>query len=119
MIYVLALIISVCLASAQGLWGSVVKKIVHDNPQVGNVSLIIGVFSSSKFWIGTVLYGVSTVLYFLLLSRAKFFGVQMTMTGVAIVSAILISHFFFKESISVINATGIVCIIIGIILVTK
>ena len=118
MIYVLAIIISACLASGQALWGTAVKHITKTDPSVGSFQLIAQVLSSPKFWAGATLYVISTVLYFLLLSKAKFFMVQITMTGVAILMAVLISYFLFHESMSLANFAGILFVIVGIILVT-
>ena len=118
MIYVLALIISGCLASAQALWGSAVKAIAAHHSHIGGIQLLLKMLATSKFWIGACLYGISTVVYFVLLSKARFFSVQLTMTGVAVIMSILIAHFFFHEQITSLNIVGVFFVLIGIIFVT-
>lgn len=81
--------------------------------------LIIKMFQSPKFWIGALLYGLSTVIYFLLLSKAKFFSVQLTMTGVAVLVSVAISYFFFHENVTVLNLVGVAFVLAGIVLVTR
>lgn len=119
MIYILAAIISASLATAQALWGSAVKTISNNIKNPGVVELVFQMLHTYKFWIGAVLYVFSTALYFVLLSKAKFFSVQITMTGVAAVMAILISTLVFQEKITVVNALGIVLIFVGVFLIMQ
>lgn len=118
MIYILALLITLCLSTAQALWASTVKSITSAN-RVEIPELIISVIKFPRFWIGALLYVLSIGIYFILLSKAKFFSVQITMTAVAIIMSVLISHFFFKEYISGTNIAGIILVMAGIVLVTR
>lgn len=119
MVYLLAIAIAASLASAQALWGSAVKKITQTISSPTVVELVLLMVQNYRFWIGAFLYAFSTVLYFLLLSKAKFFSVQVTMTGVAIVMALLISYFFFQEKISLINLIGVLLIFCGVLMVMQ
>lgn len=119
MIYILAAIISASLATAQALWGSAVKAISAKIQSPGVIELIANMIQNWKFWAGAGLYVMSTGLYFMLLSKAKFFSVQITMTGVAAVMAILISTLVFQEKITLVNVAGIVLIFIGVYLIMQ
>ena len=117
MIYILALLISTCLIAGQSLWGSAVKQIAPLGSNVGTVDLISKLIQSPKLWLGALFYIVGTFFYFLLLSKAKFFSIQITMTGLAIIFSVLISYFFFKEAVTLPNLVGIILVLIGIFLV--
>lgn len=117
MIYILALLISLCLIAGQSLWGSAVKQIAPLGSNVGNIELLTRLLQSPRLWIGAMFYVVGTILYFLLLSKVKFFSIQITMTGLAIIMSIAISYFFFNESISVPNMIGIILVLLGIVMV--
>lgn len=119
MIYILALIISASLSTGQALWGSAVKSIAGSSSNIGNVQLVLEMLKTYKFWLGAALYLLSTVVYFILLSKAKFFSVQLTMTGVAIIVSVLTSYFFFHEHITLLNLLGVLFVIGGIVLVTS
>ncbi len=119
MTYILALLISTCLIFGQGLWGSAVKKIAPLGTHVGSVELLTKLVHSPKLWLGGLFYALGTVLYFLLLSRVKFFSVQLTMTGLAIIFSVAISYFLFKEPVSIANAIGIIFVLAGIFLVMR
>lgn len=119
MIYILALLISICLILGQSLWGSAVKKISPVGRNVPFIEVLSGVLASPKFWLGAFFYGTGTLIYLLLLSKVKFFSVQISMTGLAIIFSVLISHFIFKESITVVNFIGIVLVLSGILLVMR
>ena len=119
MVYILALLISACLISGQASWGSAVKQIAPLGSNVGAVDLLTKMILSPRFWLGVCFYLVGTGLYFLLLSKVRFFSVQITMTGLAVVLSVLIAHFFFKESISPLNLVGVSLVVSGIFLVFK
>ncbi|MCA9301633.1 hypothetical protein KC974_03720 [Candidatus Saccharibacteria bacterium] len=119
MVYILALLISTCLILGQASWGGAVKQIAPIGTQISTMTLILKLAQSPKFWLGAIFYALGTLCYFLILSKAKFFSVQMTMTGLAIIFSTAVSYFYFKESISVFNFAGIVLILLGIFLVFK
>lgn len=117
MVYILALSISLCLIAGQTLWASAVKLQTNSSVNQSNIELLTGLLVNSRFWIGALFYVIGTVCYFLLLSKVKFFSVQITMTGLAIILSVAVSHFILKESVSAMNAVGILLIILGIALV--
>lgn len=117
MSYILALIISVCLISGQALWGTVIKAITKATPGITGVQLLLQVIQQPKFWLGAACYGIGTIVYFLLLSKIKFFSVQLTMTCLAVVLSTLLSHFVFGEHLSVFNIVGVFVVITGLILI--
>ena len=117
MVYVLAVLISLCLISGQSLWGSAVKQIAPPGSNVAMQDLLIQMLQHPKLWLGGLCYVAGTVLYFMLLSQAKFFSVQISMTGLAIVLSVLISYFVFREVITSINIVGILLVLLGVALV--
>ena len=118
MLYILALIVSACLIAGQASWGTAVKHIVNSGIAPGSIDLLLRMPLQVQFWLGTFAYIVATGLYFILLSKAHFFSIQMTMSAVAIILSTALSVILFKESISVLNYTGIVILIAGVFLAT-
>lgn len=119
MVYILALLISTCLILGQTSWGSAVKNIAPIGSSIGTFDLLTKMALSPKFWLGVTFYLAGTAIYFLLLSKVRFFSVQITMTGLAIVFSVLIAHFFFKEPVSLINLAGVAMVLSGIMLVFR
>lgn len=117
MIYILAFLISTCLICGQSLWGGAVKHIAPLGSNIPAGELLSKLIISQRFWFGAFFYAMGTILYFLLLSKVKFFSVQITMTGLAIIFSVAISYFFFKEQVSIYNGIGVVLVLSGIILV--
>lgn len=117
MVYILALIISVCLICGQALWGSAIKNIAPIGSGIATTELLSRLIQSPRLWFGAIFYAVGTIFYFLILSKVKFFSVQLTMTGLAIVFSVLISYFFFREPISIANFVGIFFVLTGVFLV--
>lgn len=119
MVYILAFLISACLISGQAAWGSAVKQIAPIGSEISTTELASRLLVSPKIWLGGLFYILGTAIYFLLLSKAKFFSVQIAMTGLAIIFSTLIAHFFFKETISPTNFAGILLVLSGVLLVFK
>lgn len=119
MVYILAFLISTCLILGQSFWGSAIKQIAPIGTSVPLLTMVTKLVQSPKLWIGGLFYVLGTLIYFLLLSKAKFFSVQIGMTGLAIVFSTLIAHFLFKETVSTYNAVGIVFVLCGVFLVLK
>lgn len=105
------------LVSAQAFWGSFIKQTAKQ-PLSGPLPQILGRFiSSPKIWIGGLLYVFATVVYFVLLSKYKFFAVQATMAGLAIIFSTILSYMLFHEKVSALNIFGMFLVIGGITLV--
>jgi uncharacterized membrane protein len=119
MIYILALLISACLIAGQSLWGSAIRKIAPLGTNISTIELISKIVATPRFWMGAAFYVVGTVLYFMLLSKVKFFSVQITMTGLAIILSVFISHYFFKENVTISSMIGVILVMIGIFLVMQ
>lgn len=103
------------LVSAQAIWGTAIKK--HHVLQ-GSASKIVGnLISSPRIWIGALIYIAATGVYFLLLSKAKFFSVQVSMTAISIIFSTVLAAVLFHERISPLNALGAVLVLVGVALV--
>jgi drug/metabolite transporter (DMT)-like permease len=107
------------LVSAQACWGSFVKQ-TTGHPLSGSLPQILGrLIGSPKIWIGGLLYVFATAVYFVLLSKYKFFAVQATMAGLAIIFSTLLSYVLFHEKINALNIFGMCLVIGGITLVFR
>ncbi|MCX6729311.1 MAG: hypothetical protein NTV95_01515 [Candidatus Saccharibacteria bacterium] len=117
MVYFLAFIIASCLVGGQSLWASTVKKLTSQGLGTNGIILIKNMLFQPKFWLGVTCYLIGTGCYFLLLSRAKFFSVQITMTGLAIVLSVLVAKFLFHEQVSLLNLVGVFLVLSGTVLI--
>jgi uncharacterized membrane protein len=105
------------LSAGQALWGKAVK---HDNIMSGSVTHILqNLLANPKVWLGGLLYILATLLYFLILSKNKFFAVQITMTALSIVLSTLIAIVFFHERPNPVNIIGISFVAIGLVCVLQ
>jgi drug/metabolite transporter (DMT)-like permease len=115
--YVFFPLMAILLVTAQACWGSFIKQSAKQ-PLRGSLPQILTRFiSSPKIWIGATLYIIATVVYFVLLSKYKFFAVQTVMAGIAIIFSTLLSYILFHEKISAINIVGMLLVIGGITLI--
>jgi hypothetical protein len=100
------------LVSGQAFWNSAIK---NENLLKGSPLQIAGnLLSSSKIWAGAIIYIAATVVYFILLSRNKFFVVQITMTALAIIFSTFLAALLFNEKIGLINIFGAALVLVGL-----
>jgi drug/metabolite transporter (DMT)-like permease len=110
--YLLVPIMSILLVSAQSLWGSAIKNDKpFDHPLKG---IILAFIQNPKIWGGIFLYALATLVYFLLLSRHKFFAVQLGLAALAILFSTALSAFLFHEKLTPLNLIGMVTVIGGL-----
>ena len=103
------------LIAAQTFWGSFVKT---GTPLEGSIkSVLTRVLISPKVWLGGLFYIFATIIYFILLSKHKFFSIQLTMTVLAIVFSALLSVIVFHEKLNLVNILGMLIMLIGIFMV--
>jgi drug/metabolite transporter (DMT)-like permease len=113
--YLLMPVMACLLVLAQALWGSVIK---NQHALKGNAGTIANnLFSNPRMWLGALIYIIATLLYFYMLSRLRFFSVQLAMTGLSIAFSTLLAFSFFHESISAINILGAFIVLAGVGLV--
>jgi uncharacterized membrane protein len=113
--YLLLPLMAGLLVTAQATWGSAIKS---DHLLSGSIgSIVVNLASSWKIWLGAALYILATLVYFMMLTKFRFFSVQVAMTGISIIFSVLLAFFFFKEHPSIINVVGVVIIFIGALLV--
>lgn len=113
--YLLVPVMAMLLASAQAMWNSAIKN--QHLLQAKASSAFTNVLSSPRMWLGAFLYIVATVVYFILLSKNKFFSVQVSMTAVAIIFSTVLAAVVFNEKISLVNAVGMLVVLTGLTLV--
>jgi multidrug transporter EmrE-like cation transporter len=116
-VYLFIVLLSLCLVSAQSLWGSTAKA---NNPELHNYStheFLIKMLQSPKVWLGAALYVVGTLAYFVILSKIKFFSVQIALTGLAILLSTLVAAVVFHEKITPVNIVGMILILLALPLV--
>lgn len=113
--YLLMLLMALLLVSAQTLWASVIKGGgVFD----GNLpSVVTALATNWKIWAGVFIYIAATLVYFYLLSKTKFFSVQVAMTALSIIFSTVLSVVVFSEKISLVNIIGMFVVFAGILLV--
>jgi multidrug transporter EmrE-like cation transporter len=112
--YLLLPFMASLLVIAQACWGSFVK---NTKPFHGTATQIFVRFlTSPRIWSGAVLYVLALSVYFLMLSKFKFFVVQTVMAALAITFSCVLSVVLFHEKLSVLNILGIILIVAGITL---
>jgi len=100
------------LVTAQAIWGSAIKK---QHVLEGPASKIFtNLVTSPRIWIGIIVYIAATGVYFMLLSRAKFFSVQVSMTALSIIFSTILAAALFNEKISLINVVGAGVVLLGL-----
>jgi multidrug transporter EmrE-like cation transporter len=80
--------------------------------------LIISIFSNSYIFVGLVLYGISFIVWLIVLSRMKL-SVVYPVTSMNFVLVIFASHYLFGEKLSFTQMMGVSLIIIGVIALAK
>lgn len=111
-IYALVPVMATLLVSAQAVWGYVIK---HNGLMRGSPSqVIVNLLTSPGIWLGALLYGLTTLVYFMMLSRGKFFIIQLSMAAVSTILATILASVVFKEHISTANVIGMIIVIIGL-----
>jgi len=102
------------LAFAQALWGTAIKAGALN----GNFPTILNnLITNWRIWVGVLLYVAATALYFFILSKLKFFSVQVAMTGISIIFSVTLAFLLFQERPNLINIVGIFVVFTGVILV--
>jgi drug/metabolite transporter (DMT)-like permease len=103
------------LVIAQTLWASVIKT---GNALQGSLPTItLNLMTSWKMWLGALIYIVATLVYFYMLSKLKFFSVQIAMTALSIIFSTTLSVLIFNEKPTLINITGAAVVLVGVFLV--
>lgn len=111
-------IMAMLLVLAQSLWATAIKG--KDSVLTGSVGEIaIHLISNWKMWAGAFIYIIATLLYFYMLSKLKFFSVQIAMTGLSIVFSVGLSSVLFHERIAIINIIGILLVLVGVVCVLQ
>lgn len=100
------------LVIAQALWGTVIKKGHALQGSVGQIA--INLLSNYRMWLGALIYVLATLVYFYMLSKLKFFSVQIGMTALTIIFSILLSVIIFNERPSLVNLMGAAIILLGV-----
>jgi drug/metabolite transporter (DMT)-like permease len=113
--YLLIPLMAFLLVSAQAFWNSAIKG--HQLLKGSASTVFSNLISSPKIWAGVLLYIATTAVYFILLSKTKFFTVQVTMTALSIIFSTLMAALFFHEKISLINVAGMLVVLMGLPLV--
>jgi drug/metabolite transporter (DMT)-like permease len=82
-----------------------------------NISGIIDLLKNWKIILGLGLYVLSTISFIYLL-RTEELSLLYPMTSMAYIFVTLFSVFLLKEKMNIYKVSGIVCIVLGVILVT-
>jgi multidrug transporter EmrE-like cation transporter len=91
----------------------------HINFSITNVlSLIVNIIKNPYLLTGLFFYGVSFLLWLIVLSKLKL-SIVYPITSINFVLVILASYFLFGERLSIFQYSGISIIIIGVIMLAK
>lgn len=116
-IYLLAPVMATLLVSAQAMWGIAIK---HNNLINGGIyQSFINLVTSPRIWLGAFLYIAATLVYFMMLSKGKFFIVQISMAGIATILSTILASYLFSENISIANIFGMLLVIAGLFFVMR
>ncbi len=113
--YLLVPLMGLLLVGGQALWGYAIKN--HHLLEGTPGQAVLNLLKSPQIWLGLILYGMATLVYFFLLSANKFFAIQITMTAVAIILSSLLAVILFDEKITAINVVGVCIVFAGLYLV--
>ncbi|TAH32925.1 hypothetical protein EYC58_02095 [Candidatus Saccharibacteria bacterium] len=115
--YVLMPVMAGLLVIAQSFWASVIKNDHALNGTLGEIT--INLLTNWKMWAGALIYIIATLVYFYMLSKLKFFSVQIAMTALSIIFSTTLSVVLFSERPSIANIAGICIVFVGIVLVLQ
>ena len=117
--YILIFATTVAAVVSQFLFKKGMLAIGNVNFSLANFWFLIkSVFKSPYIFIGLIVYGTGFILWLFIISKLKL-SIVYPLTALNIVLITLISHFFLKESISILQIISIVLICTGIVLLTK
>lgn len=117
--YLLILVSTLAAVVSQFLFKKGIATVGGLNFSLANFWLVIkSIFKSPYILIGLVFYGLGFLLWLFVLSKLKL-SIVYPFTALNIVLITLISHFFLKESISILQIVSVVLICTGIVLLTK
>ena len=113
MIYLLLLLDIILTVSAQ-----LALRVGAKNLQSGlSFALLFEPFKNMFLLGGMAIFAVSFFLYVFILSKLQLNIAYPVATGIILVLITLISHFFLKETLTALQAAGILAILIGVVLV--
>ena len=110
--YLLVPLMAFLLVTAQATWGTAIKK--QDVLQGSASKIFTNLITSPRIWIGIFIYITATGVYFLLLSKAKFFSIQVSMTALSIIFSTILAAALFNEKISLVNLVGAALVLLGL-----
>lgn len=82
------------------------------------LSRILSIIFSPSIFTGFVFYGTSSIIWLYVLSKFQLSTVYPILSMGYIITA-MAGYFLFSEKISFVNAVGILCICIGVVLITR
>lgn len=87
--------------------------------EAGNaIEKVLNILRTPELLIGLMFYGLSAVLFILVLTRVKL-SVAGPAVSVTYIFSVLMGYFIFKEAISVRHLIGLGLIVCGVVLVVK
>lgn len=87
--------------------------------EAGNaIEKVLGILRTPELLIGLMSYGLSAVLFILVLTRVKL-SVAGPAVSITYIFSVLMGYFFFKEEISTRHLMGLALIVCGVVLVVK
>jgi len=113
--YLLVPLMALLLVTAQAVWGTAIKQ--HHVLEGSASRILTNLITSPRIWLGAFIYVCATAVYFVLLSKVKFFSVQVSMTAISIIFSTILAALLFHERITPLNIAGMLAVLIGLPLV--
>lgn len=108
---------AILLIAAQTIWALAIKQ---QHLLDGSVSKIFtNLLTSSRIWIGIFLYIIATGVYFIVVSKGKFFHVQVLLVCLAVIFAAILAAILFHERITALNIVGIILVLVGLVFILR
>lgn len=87
--------------------------------EAGNaIEKVLNILRTPELLIGLMCYGLSAVLFILVLTRVKL-SVAGPAVSITYIFSVLMGYYFFKEAISIRHLFGLALIVCGVVLVVK
>ncbi|MDQ0890936.1 undecaprenyl phosphate-alpha-L-ara4N flippase subunit ArnF [Paenibacillus sp. V4I9] len=79
-----------------------------------NFNSIVNILSNFYIWLGAISYGLSFLLYIIVLSRGELGKVALISQALTIIGVLFVSFFFFQEPLTVYKTIGILLLFLGV-----
>jgi multidrug transporter EmrE-like cation transporter len=112
-------VVASLIVIGQGLWKFGIDKMALDSANNDLLGNLLALITQPFIILGLLIYGVATILYMYVLGKYQYGASYAAIVSLSLIFATATSVFFFHERFKLINALGIILIVLGITLVLK